>query len=1202
MAWGPGVSDLARWRELGEWWNGEPYREYGHLLDARGIRRETMTELGQVMLPSLGQQEEEADHREDWSLRIQKRREEKMALVRLSYGHPAPKEVSWNRRTVSKPYVPLHLLSGYSFGRGTMLPEEAVAFGAMVGCPAMAITDRHSLVGAIEFAHACRRAGIKPLIGAEIELEIGGRIVLIARSKRGYRHLSQLITACHLDQPRGFPMASWSLLERHAVDLFCLTGGHVGPLIMPMLSGKDALASEILDKLVSLFGGHQVRMEIERSYHPWELSLNRRLVDLAESRGIQCLAGGLTTHARPEHAPVQDIIVCIDTLCGIEEVIGRKPLRAPVQPAYDSHPERPLNAERYLRTGDEIAMLYADNPAWIQATLDLADCCDDDVLPSRTSLPPLYDDPNHALSEIVEAGAYLRYPKLTQPLRRRIAREIERIQRLNFASHFLTIWDACRWAEEQDILFSGRGSVVDSVVAYCLGLSRIDAFQHRLHFDRFLPEDGSKRPDIDIDFEAHRREDVRQYLVKKYGGDRVATVSAIGAFCTRGIIREVGKVFGLPNSLLGFLSKRIHAGIAPDRLAHAIESRPELKESSIPIERMHWIIALAERMMDLPRNIRAHSSGVVISHEPLAMTVPVMDSGGEADGEPIRIIQWDKRSSKHYFDKFDILCLRGQDVLSGTERRIRLNTPDFNVNAVPVDDPHTYEAMRSGELIGIPQSASPAMRQAHQRIRTNNLHEASLVQAGIRPGVGGAVKLNEMIARRRGKPYSFSHPDLEQILGLTYGIVVFQEQIDQLLQTFAGCTSGEAEELREQIHKRRREEYGDAIRDDLRKRIRTRGYSEPIADEVIDLVAGFKGYGFAQGHALAFAEVSIRSVYCQQNFPAEYFAALLDAQPAGYYGPCTLVNEARSRGVKILPPDVNLSELGFQVEDVSESGLLVPNGGLRVGLNQIDGLSEELIVRIVEASLTPQQPEQDVSASSGPSGAIAVMERTSSGSMTKRRRFTSFFDFVARIQPERDELEQLILSGAFDSLHRHRRALLWAIPDAIEYTRLVRPIGGLPLSYAEPTLREDLPDFSDIEKALYERGSLGLDIEQHLMAFERGRVLGKGGLTTAEARRLPEGTAAFVVGNPIRLRFPPTPSGKRVVFFDLEDETGLLNVTCFDRVYRQDGHAIVCSPFVTIVGHAQHRDEHIAFLADRVFPYHPIHAKLPDRPNGFCVG
>lgn len=1191
------MTDLARWRELGEWWNGESYREFAHVIDDHGIRREIEHSLAELCLGPSHTAAEPTDHREDWSLRIQKRREEKMALVRLSYGLPEPRRASFTKRAVAQPYVPLHMLSGYSFGRGTMLPEEMVAFAAMVGCPAVAITDRHSLVGAVEFAHACRRAGIKPLIGAQIELDTGGRIVLIARSRRGYRCLSQMITACHSEQPRGYPLATWEMLERYAVDLLCLTGGHEGPLLGPMLRGSEP--SDILLRLKSIFGSY-VWVEIERSFHPWELVHNRRLVNLAESHNLRCVAGGMITHARPEHAIVQDVMVCIDTLCTLDEIIGRKPARAAGQPEWETHPERPLNAERYLRTSEEMAAMFADHPEWISETLRIAEHCDDDVLPTRTQLPPLYDDPNHAIREIVEAGAFLRYPHIKPALRKRIDREIDRIQRLNFASHFLTIWDACRWAEEQDILFSGRGSVVDSVVAYCLGLSRIDAFEHRLHFDRFLSEDGSKRPDIDIDFEAHRREDVRQYLTRKYGHERVATVSAIGAFCTRGIIREVGKVFGLPASLLGFLSKRIHAGVSADRLADAIESRPELRESQIPLERLQWIITLAERMMDLPRNMRAHSSGVVISQEPLAMTVPVMDSGGEADGQPIRIIQWDKRSAKHYFDKFDILCLRGQDVLSGTEHRIRMNNPDFHVTSVPVDDPHTYEAMRSGELIGIPQSASPAMRQAHQRIRTSNLHEASLVQAGIRPGVGGAVKLNEMIARRRGKPYTFSHPELEEILGLTYGIVVFQEQIDQLLQTFAGCTSGEAEDLREQIHKRRREEYGDAIRDDLRTRIMARGYSAPVAEEVIDLVAGFKGYGFAQGHALAFAEVSIRSIYCQQNFPAEYFAALLDAQPAGYYGPCTIVNEARSRGVRILPADVNASELGFQVEAVLADGLWVPHGGLRVGLDQIDNLSTELKTRIIEASLTPEEPEPPAVASQGSS--VAVLERTATGSTTRRRRFTSFFDFVARIQPERDELEQLILCGAFDSLHAHRRALLWAIPDALEYTRLVRPIGGLPLAYTEPTLKEDLPDYTPIEKAQFERITLGLDIDHHLMTFERDRILAKGGITSAEARRLPEGTKAFVVGNPIRLRFPPTPSGKRVVFFDLEDEAGLLNVTCFDRVYRLDGHAIVCSPFVTVVGRAQHRDEHVAFLAERVYPYRPEHINLPYRPNGFCVG
>ncbi|MCH8979851.1 MAG: hypothetical protein IH945_11510 [Armatimonadetes bacterium] len=815
--------------------------------------------------------------------------------------------------------------------------------------------------------------------------------------------------------------------------------------------------------------------------------------------------------------------------------------------------------------------LYSDKPILIDNTLRVAERCDEDVLPERTRLPQLYENPHQELRQLVYSGAGDRYDRVTEGLRRRIDGELERIARLGYSGHFLTAWDFCSWARGQGIQLSGRGSVVDSVVSYCLGFSRIDAYSHDLHFDRFLPADGSKRPDIDIDFEARRRDDVRNYVIGKYGAERTATVSAIGAFCTRGIVREVGKALGLSNEAIGFLAKRIHGGVPPSELESALLTRPELRDSGIDKNRLHWILRLGQALCDVPRNMRAHSSGVVISDRPLAETVPVQWSGGlQNDGgkeEGLRIIQWDKRSAKHYFDKFDILCLRGQDVLSGTEGRVRLQDSGFEVDRLPVDDEETYRAMRSGELIGVPQSASPAMRQAHMRLRTTNIHDASLVQAGIRPGVGGAVKLNELIARRRGtSPYRFEHPDLEKILAHTYGIVVFQEQIDQLLTVFAGYSSGEAEEIREEIHKRRREDYGLVIHDEVVKKMLSNGYSTKIAEHAFDLIAGFKGYGFAQGHALAFAEISVRSIWCQQNYPAEYFAALLDAQPAGYYGPCTLVNEARSRGVSILPVDVNASTERHEVEDVlsEQPMLVVPNGGIRLSLKCVRLLSSDARKRAAA-----------------------------------RQPYTSFFDFARRALPARDELEQLVLCGAFDSLHENRRALMWAAPSALVYAKSYE--GPLQMGSAEPELNLSIEDFTDAEKAIRERAVLGLDIERHLMAFERERVSEKGGITTADGRRLQDGEQAMLVGNPIRLRFPPTPSGKRVVFFDLEDETGLLNVTCFDRTYRKYGHAFVCSPYVTLVGRGQHRDGCTAFLIERAYPYSPVVSELADRMEGSPV-
>ncbi|HLO98276.1 MAG TPA: DNA polymerase III subunit alpha, partial [Fimbriimonas sp.] len=970
-----------------------------------------------------------------------------------------------------------------------------------------------------------------------------------------------LLTDCHLLEPRLFPLCTWERLEQYKEGLSCLTGGATADVAYYVAKGVYKEAREQVERLMSLYGREHVYISVERSFLPYNQRVTERLLELAKTLNITPVASGPITHAERGHFPVQDMLSCIHSLSTIEEMEGRKPMRHPDQPRGRVIPPRALNAERYFRSATELNKLYADHPELLTNAFKLVESCEKHVLPPRTDLPVFCKDEEAMLRSIVltaSHGARKADPKLDK----RVHKELMRIIRLGFARHFLTAWEMCNWASERRIHFSARGSVVDSVVAYYLGMSRINAWEHNLLFERFLPPDGSKRPDIDIDFEAEKRNDVRQHLSDRYGEKHVATISAIGAYNTRGIVRAVGKVMELPDNTITFLAKRIHGGVSPEKLEAALESRPELRDSNIPRERFRWVFRLAERMTDIPINMRAHSCGVVISADPIADTVPVQHSGIE----DVPITQWDKRSSKHFFDKFDILCLRGQDVLSDTEESIRTKDLSFSVLNLPLDDPETYRAMRAGQLIGIPQSASPAMRQAHIRIRTENLTDASLVQAGIRPGVGGAVKINELIARRRGEPYSFLHPLLEKILQHTYGIVVFQEQIDELLQTFAGYSAGEAEEMRESIYKKRRESFANSVKREVILKIVNNGFAQKVAEYVFDLVASFEGYGFAQGHALAFAEISIRCIYLQQNFPAPYFAALLNAQPAGYYGPATITNEARIRGVTILPPDLNRSEANFVTEQVvsSDPALSIPDSGIRVGFKQIGGVSTALIDRI-------------------------LVERN-------REEFSSFFDFVTRTRPARDELEKLIQVGVLDTIHSNRRRLLWAIPSAMQYSDEVNGLSPntLPLVFAEPNLPPIMDDFNPKEKAVYERCILGHDVAEHLMAFEREKVSSKGGIRAADVGQLKPGTKAMVVGNPIRLRFPPTKSGRRVVFFDLEDESGLANVTCFDETYMKYGQAIVCSQYVTILGEAQDRDGHIAFLAHAVFPYQPVlQAQLP---------
>jgi error-prone DNA polymerase len=1139
----PGGDELlALWREAGEWWRNEPSREIRRVLSATGkvLEKEGILKVNTGPLNIT-----ENSNAKAWRSRDDK-------VEHHCRRTPLPEFEAFEGK--QKPYALLHLMSGYGYGRSTLFAEMLPTFHECQEYAAVLLADPFSLTGAVEFGRKRKDTNMRALIGATFEMEDGGELVLVARTKKGYRSLSRLITECHLGEPRLFPLCNFERLERHSEDLLCLTGGDAGPINRFLTRSERAEAQSYLDRLIGIYGRQNVFLQIERSFLPWERAVNRELLEIATQMQIVPVAGGPITHRRPEYFPAQDILVCVETLCAIDDVVGRKPRRDPTQPSFRPTPQRALNGERYLRTPDEMAMLFADHPELLLNTMRIVERCDEDVLPPTTELPPFCENEPALLRQLVfEKAAHLP----DRPARtKRLNEELACIIRNRFAGHFLVAWDMCRWAHGQGIILSGRGSVVDSAVAYCLDLSRVDAFEHNLHFDRFLPSDGSKRPDIDIDFEARRRDEVRSYLANKYGDDHVATVGAVGTYGTRGIVREVGKVLGIPQENLSYLIKRLHGSVSPDRLEQEIENKPELRDSGIPRERFRWVFRLAEMLMEIPRNLRSHSSGIVISRNPIADTVPVVYSGAEG----VKIIQWDKRSAKYFFDKFDVLCLRGNDALSDTQERVRLQSPSFSVEDLPLDDENVFRAMRAGELIGVPQSASPAMRQAHIRLKTQHLKDAGIVQAAIRPGVGGAVKLNELIARRRGKPFEYIHPELEDILKPTWGIIVFQEQVDLLLQTFGKYTSGEAEEIRESIYKRRRADVVTKIRESVLSRIMEKGgYPPEVAEEVYQLVAQFQGYGFAEGHALAFADISIRSVYCQQNFPSEYFSALLDAQPAGYYGPCTLVNEARARGVIILPPNINRSGIKFKVEDVrakDDPKILMPNGAIRVSFNQIGNLSKETRLRI-------------------------MAER-------EHKPYSSFFDFVARVRPPRDEIEALILCGAFDELHPNRRALLWSVPTALRFSHVkAESPASLTLHIPEPELPEAVQDFSIQERAVYERQVLDLDVDHHLMAFERERAQAKGAKTAAEAGRLPHKTKAFVVGNPIRLRFPPTASGKRVMFFDLEDETGLLNVTCFNETYLLDGHTVICSRYVTVVGEAQCRDGHIAFLASRVFPYKP---------------
>ncbi len=1143
---------LTTFKEAGEWWEGRPERTVTRYFDRHHRLRERIVEGEQLGLDdSAPDNAPIEDYRIDFSLRIQKIRDEK--VLKASGLLPVQNFEILNSSGCGTEFVGLHAVSAYSFGYSSILAEEFGPLAAGAEMPALLLADRYSVAGSYEFERSLKKVGVRPLHGASIELIPEGELVLVAQSKRGWSNLCQLLSACHLQNERRFPRVNWPLIERYSHNLLCIIPGSLSYLYW-LISKRDySAASAHIQRLQSIFGANKVFVEIEISHLPHEDRIIRDLLAFCDQMSIPAMAGGPKAHARRNHFPAMDVNACIEGLCTIEDIEDRKCRFGDYAPAHRITSRRFPNAERYFRTRNETLTAYHGLKHLLDNTRCILDLCDKDILPGRAALPSVSADEPGDLTRLVQQSVTTLRKNATKAYTRRLENELQRVIALGFSGHFLIAYDICKYAQEECIGYSARGSVVDSLLAFHLEMTTINAYDHKLFFDRFLPADGSKRPDIDIDFEAARRNDIRQYLVKRFGEDHVCTVAAFGSMSTRGIVREVGKVMGLPSSMIGFLAKKVHGGIPPNKLIAALEKRPELRDSNINKERYRWIFRLAERLTDIPRNIRAHSSGVIVSAEPITTYVAKQLSGDDLT----EIIQWDKRSAKFVFDKFDILCLRGQDVLGETTAKLgmtRLEESEW-------DNEQTYSIMASGKLIGVPQSASPAMRQAHVRLQTENLFDASLVQAGIRPGVGGAVKINELIARRRGKAYAIEHPDLEPILGLTYGIIVFQEQVDQLLQKFAKYTAGEAEDTRERIYKMRRESFAASIKQEVLDRIILNGYSNEIAQLVYEYVSGFEGYGFAQGHALAFAEISLKCTHLQNAYPATYFSALLNAQPAGYYGPVTIANEARQRGIRLLRPTIGESRYKAYAFD---------EGTIQLGWKDLHSVSETSKQQLAELANDGEQ--------------------------------LSIYHAISASGIQLSEFESLIKIGAFDRIERNRRRLLWS---AKEIWNLARTIGKGSLDFNDYQLRNEhsIKPFSIAEEALLDRKLLGLDVERHIVAFERKHIKEHDCLSTKDVYSLKPGEKCAVVGNPIRLRFPPTKSGKRVVFFDLEDETGLLNVTCFDATYIRDGAAIICSPYVTIRGEVQDRDGHLAFLAKRIFPYKPVMlAELPDDPKVLPVG
>ena len=1009
-------------------------------------------------------------------------------------------------------FVHLHLHTPFSFLDGAARIDELVETAAALHMPALAMTDHNNVSVAVRFHKACERAGIKPLIGVELTLEGGYHLTLVAQGPRGYANLCRLITHAHLSQPRLQPAASYERLAEHSEGLICLSGCRRGRIPSLLLRRKSTEAEQAALALRDAFGPERFFIEVQNLRLPGERSLNAHLAELASRLGVGLAATNNVHHLREEDFPTHDVLTCARTLTKLDDV----------------HPERRLNARCTFRSPDEMRDAFRGHPEALEATTRIAAMCEPALRPGAYSLPaysvPEGQTAREMLRGLVRAGATQRYGGIVGRVRRRLEHELGVIEKLDFEGYFLIVWDLLRFAQQRGIRYAGRGSAADSAVAFCLGVANVDPIARGLLFERFLSLERAAMPDIDVDFQAERRDEVMAYVIDKYGEQHAAAVATYNTFQARSAIRDLGKAMGFPLAEVDRLARHT-PHVAADAIEEAFEHAPELRHSGIARERYERLLDICRRAAGLPRHLSTHLGGMVLAREPLQDISPV-----QMAAKDIHVIQFDKDDVEDLgLVKLDLLCLRMLSAVEDTVRSVRRRDERFDYDAIPHDDRASYEMIAASDTVGMFQLESPAQRALHARLQPDRFEDLIAAVAIIRPGPILANMVDPYIARRHGEePITYLHPSLERILKKTYGVVLFQEQVIEIATEIAGFTPGESDQLRRAMTHQRSWKAMEEIGEQFVQRARQRGVTEQVAREIFSYIRSYAGYGFCEAHAAAFADTAYKTAYLKAHHAAEFYAGLLSHQPMGFYPPNTLIWEAKRRGIRVCGPDIDLSEARFTVEE----------GAIRVSLAQVRGMGE--------ATLMPVLAERD-----------------------ERGPFRSLEDFCQRIRVNRDVARDLILSGAFDSLHLNRRRLMWELAsvwrdgDTEPRLELARS--------PDADEGDDIPDFTPGQRWRHELAALGLALDRHPLEFVREQLRQHGAITITEALRLPTGQQVRLGGLVLRPHRPPTKSGRTVAFFTLEDETGLMDITVFERVYQRCGKAAFTAPMVTVTGRIERR-------------------------------
>ena len=983
-------------------------------------------------------------------------------------------------------YVELHCKSNFSFLEGASHPDELVERAATLGYEGIALTDRHSLAGVVRGWSPAKESGIEYFVGAEVHPQDGPAMVLWPSDRSSYGRLCRLLSRGRMRCDKGACELFWD-------DIVELRDGLLAGVVVSRETDPRFLAGPFRDAFE------------DRGYLLCEIQLgvdDRAAVSacagLARATGVPMVASGDVHYHIADRAILHDCVTAIR--CGMT--------------IRDVQAERFVNAQRHLRSLDEIAWSYRDYPEAVAKTVEIAQRCRFRLEQLRYEYPeelaPPGVSPLEHLKRLTWEGAKQRWPggvpaKVIQTLKH----EIGLIADLRYEAYFLTVWDMVRFARERGILCQGRGSAANSVVCYCLGITGVDPARGDLLFERFISRERNEAPDIDVDFEHQRREEVLQYLYQKYGRDSAGMTAAVTTYRIRGAIREVGKALGISPDRIEALAKLVSGYSTEPELARRCEDVGIDPES--PTGRRY--VRLVETLVGFPRHLSQHVGGMVMTAGSLCELCPI-----ENAAMPGRtVIQWDKNDLDELgILKVDVLSL---GMLSAIRRCFELvdshHGDHWSLSTVPPEDPATYDMICEADTVGVFQIESRAQMSMLPRLRPRCFYDLVIEVAIVRPGPIQGQMVHPFLAARQD-PGSVRYPNeaIRGVLEKTLGVPLFQEQAMRLAVVAAGFTPGEADQLRRAMAAWRRPGVIDRFRMKLMEGMAKNGLSGEFAEQVFRQIRGFGEYGFPESHAASFALLVYVSCYLKRHYPAAFCAALLNSQPMGFYSPSQLVADAQRHGVVVIPADVNQSDWDCTLRGKARTRDDRPE--LILGLRMLRGLQADAAQRI-------------------------VAERARGGS------YRDIADLKSRAGLTQGVITTLADADALGSLTRDRRAAIWQ-SLAQEKTACHQPLFAGQLDQ-DDDLPSQLGSMPLMEEVRADYRATGLSLKAHPISFVRDHLRGRGCVTASELPEIRDGRSVKVGGLVVLRQRPSTSNG--ITFVTLEDETGSINLVLFLAVWQR---------------------------------------------------